>query len=291
MWYYTVNVILYEAIMFYCDAHTHSKYSFDSVSDLAENCEAAIASGMSELVVTDHYECNFEIDGVFEKYDADKAYDEIMRLKEKYDGILRVTGGIELGQATQDIEKAENLIDKYPFEFVIGSLHNLRGVPDFYFIDYTNMPESMIARLWERYLDEIVEMIEYGRFDTLAHLTYPLRYIAVRGRSFDISYSYPKIDEIFRLIIKKGIALEVNTSGLRKQIGVTAPDMPLVKRYLDLGGAYITVGSDAHTTGDIGAGIKETYAELIKLGAEYITVFHGGIPEKIRINRKENIKS
>ena len=269
--------------MYYCDSHTHTKYSFDSSADIAVNCEAAIAAGLSELVITDHYECNFGIDGVFEKYDADAAYEEIASVAERYSGRLRVTYGIELGQPTQDPEKADDLLGRYPFEFVIGSLHNLRGVPDFYFINYTNMPESMFARLWERYLDEVSELVDYGRFNTLAHLTYPLRYLAVCGKTFDISYTFSKIDGIFRKIIDKGIALEVNTSGLRKQIGETAPGLPLVKRYLDLGGRYITVGSDAHMTEDIGAGVKETYAELIRLGVENITVFRKGKPELIKI--------
>ena len=269
--------------MYYCDSHTHTKYSFDSSSDIRANCEAAIAAGLSELIITDHFECNFEKDGVFEEYEADKAYEEVTAVKKEYEGRLRVTYGVELGQATQDLPKAEKLLGSYPFEFVIGSLHNLDGVPDFYFINYKDMPDSMIARLWERYLDEIEAIIDYGRFNTLAHLTYPLRYMAVSGKRFDISFTYPRIDGIFKKIIEKEIALEANTSGLRKPIGETAPDMTLVKRYLDLGGKYITVGSDAHRTEDIGAGLKETYARLISIGLENITVFRDGRPELIRI--------
>ncbi|MBQ7499860.1 MAG: histidinol-phosphatase HisJ family protein [Clostridia bacterium] len=269
--------------MYYCDSHTHTKYSFDSGADIRKNCEAAIAAGLSELIITDHYECNFEKDGVFEEYEADKAYEEISALKKEYEGRLRVTYGIELGQATQDIDKAEKLLGSYPFEFVIGSLHNLDGVPDFYFLNYRDMPESMIARLWERYLEELEGIVDRVRFSALAHLTYPLRYFAVSGRSFDVSYTYPRIDGIFRKIIEKDIALEVNTSGLRKPIGETSPGMTLVKRYLDLGGKYITVGSDAHRTEDIGAGVKETYARLISAGLENITVFRDGRPELIRI--------
>ena len=269
--------------MYYCDSHTHTKYSFDSTSDIRENCEAAVAAGFSELVITDHYECNFEKDGINEEYDAESAYAEISAVKKEYEGRLTVTYGIELGQATQDIAKAEKLLGSYPFEFVLGSLHNLANVPDFYFIDYREMPESMFAKLWERYLAELDGIIEYGRFSAIAHITYPLRYPAVYGKRFDVSYTYPQIDALFRKMIAKDMALEVNTSGLRKPIGETSPDIELVKRYLGLGGKYITVGSDAHRTCDVGAGVKETYDRLITAGLENITVFRNGKPELIKI--------
>ena len=107
-------------------------------------------------------------------------------------------------------------------------------------------------------------MAEWGKFDVLGHLTYPLRYICGDSGIFvDMERYAHIIDEIFRTLIKKGCGIEINTSGLRQKIGVTLPELRYVKRYYDLGGRIITVGSDAHRTEDLGKG-TETGIEIAR---------------------------
>ena len=68
--------------------------------------------------------------------------------------------------------------------------------------------------LYTSYWEEELEVIAWGQFDTLAHLTYPLRYIqGEHGIPVDLAKHQEAIDQIFRALIDAGKALEVNTSG------------------------------------------------------------------------------
>ena len=82
----------------------------------------------------------------------------------------------------------------------------------------------------------------------------------------DLDRHRDQIDQIFRLLIQKDKALEVNTSGLRQKIGRTLPDLPLLRRYRELGGRLVTLGSDAHCTEDLGKGIDEGMETLKAAG-------------------------
>ena len=87
---------------------------------------------------------------------------------------LHVRAGIELGQPMQNIEAAEDILDACDFDFALASVHNVQGMPDFYELDYSQVD---LTKTLHQYFDEILETIEWGKFDSLAHLTYPWRYI------------------------------------------------------------------------------------------------------------------
>ncbi len=92
------------------------------------------------------------------------------------------------------------------------------------------------------------------------------------------------IDEILRELAVRGLALEINTSGLRGPIGQTQPDAPLIRRFRALGGEYLTIGSDAHTPGDVGAGWKTATRLAQEAGFEAVTMFFEGRPEQVRLS-------
>jgi len=272
--------------MYICDQHLHTKYSFDGDREKAtvnNITEAAIAAGLSEICITDHYDINGIIEKTYPDYDAENARAEIFAAKEKYKNKLTITYGIELGEATHYPTESKEFLKKYPFEYVIGSIHNIKDVPDFYYINFTDMTDALIASLWEHYLKEIEELVDFGGFSTLAHLTYPIRYVNKYGRQFDVNRYYDRIERIYRKLITKNIALEVNTSGLRQGMGCTMPYRQLIELYYECGGKMITCGSDAHTPGDVGAGILETYKMLINIGFKTITIFRNRTPEMISI--------
>ena len=154
---------------------------------------------------------------------------------------------------------------------MLGSLHNIRGLEDFYLLDYNKLD---IHDLLCTYFDEIMELIAWGKFDSLTHLTYPLRYI-VGEQHKEISYEVYKdrVDDILKALIDQNKALELNTSGLRQAIGKTMPCPTVIKRFKELGGKYLTIGSDAHRWADIGSGVEEGYQIAQSAGFDHITIF------------------
>lgn len=119
--------------MILCDTHTHTRFSFDGAPDSTPDalCRRALEIGLTDLCITDHCDVNGEAEGIYTHYDADAAWDAMTEVQEKYRGRLYISRGLELGNATQYPEIARSVLTRHPYEFVIGSLHNLCGVPDF----------------------------------------------------------------------------------------------------------------------------------------------------------------
>jgi len=274
--------------MQFFDSHMHTGFSFDGRDSADSLCQAAIAKGLSGIAITDHYDVDGMVEDYYRQYDAAAAEAAILEAKEKYRGVLRVSYGIELGQPYTYPETAKKLLAEHPFDFVLGSLHNLRGVPDFSLMKYEGMSANLRAQLWERTLDEyqlLLDTDSHGcAFHSLAHINYPQRYFLLAGVDFPMHNYYDRISHIYRQIIDRGIALEVNTSGLRKGLGITLPGADLLRLYRDCGGELITIGSDAHFTEDVGADVPAVYAMLTELGFRYAAFFENGRAEMIPLN-------
>ena len=111
----------------------------------------------------------------------------------------------------------------------------------------------------------------FSDFDTLGHMDYIVRY-APDPKEYDPHDFFEITDEIFKFIIDKNIALEVNTSALKTSYGVINPSPVLLKRYKELGGSLLTVGSDAHSPEYQSFGFDEVAELLCDLGfREYAT--------------------
>ena len=241
------------------DMHVHSKYSFDGARDGSGEpdalAEAAIARGLREIAVCDHCDIDDILDGIYPPYPRREIADSICAAKEKYAGRLKIDYGIELGQPHARPDEARALIRECGFDFVLGSLHNLRGYPDFAFLKYEEMTPEHIDLLVRRAISEQCEIARFEGINALAHITYIGRYLARSGVKFDFMQYEERWRELFHILIENGIALEVNTSGLRRG-DITMPGEELISLYFDCGGELLTLGSDAHTARDVGADLS-----------------------------------
>lgn len=262
------------------DMHTHTDHSFDGNYPVDVLCESAVSVGLKTVAFTDHVEMDFYKEKRFD-VTADESFVDVSRAKEKYAEQIEVCVGVELGQPTYHAEASEKLIASKNYDVVIGSIHNLRNKDDFYFLDYTNYD---VDALLNEYFDELLLLANWGKFDIFAHLTYPLRYIVgVNKIPVDMNQYKNKIDEILATVAKKDLALEINTSGLRQPIGQTLPDIDMVKRFRELGGRYVTVGSDSHYAEHMGAGIQEGMQLAKDSGFDCVTIFKNRCPVAIPI--------
>jgi len=262
--------------MYLCDSHIHTKYSFDGTETLDSMCEAAIAAGLNELVVTDHYDLGYYLYGYSPDFPEEQSYKDFVAAKSKHSSKLTLSYGIELGQALHYINLASPFVKRNAFDFIIGSEHNLKDVPDFYYIKFDDMPQREIENLWERYLEDIKRLIDLDLINTLGHFTYPLRYIVNSGRSIDLEKYKSEIESIFMKMKDSEVSLEVNTSGLRAKIGETLPNAYILNLYRECGCKNITIGSDAHCVEHVGYKIAETQKMLYALGFDEISVYHEG---------------
>jgi histidinol-phosphatase (PHP family) len=238
-------------------------------------CKGAINNGAIGIAITDH--C--DIDG--NDFDVDKQFNDVFDVQKEFEGQLLVLKGIELGQGIYKKDYSMEVLNNHNYDFVLGSIHNLENEEDFYYLDYKHYD---IDKLLSEYFNAELELAKWNKTDSLAHLTYPLRYIVVREHiNVDISKFYDIIDEIFKTLIYNDKALELNVSGLFMDMKDTLPNKSLIKRFHDMGGKYVTVGSDSHYRNKVCNGIENGYDILKECGYDNFTIFKNREPVLVPI--------
>ncbi len=239
------------------DCHTHTHRSFDAKTRALWLGQQAEKTGLGGIAITDHCEINAQGKQKLWSYRTMKqSVRDAQRARDKGFNVLV---GVELGQPEYSPDMAKKVLENSRYDIVLGSIHYLRDGLDFYYMKYTD-GSCDPAKVYDEYLDEVLLMVERSDFDSLAHLTYPLRYIYGRERvELDMVRYEHKYDQILTTLAQRGKALEINTSGARRKNGFLMPDTRLVRRFRELGGKYITLGSDTHK--------KEQFAAGLELGA------------------------
>ena len=257
------------------DCHTHSHFSHDSECDPRDSLAAAEKAGLSGFAVTDHCDIEFCRETDVETPILHSA-ETARRLGNT------VMSGVEMGEAIFYPEVANALTEKAKFDIVLGSVHAARfgKITDPYSrIDFSAFSDEQIEKYLNAYFNDMKEMAQTADFDVLSHLTCPLRYICGKfGKEADISAFGDIIEDILKIIIEKGIALEVNTSCIGSGYNSLMPDEGILKLYRKLGGYLVTVGSDAHIASRISFGFETALGTLRRLGFENAYYYKNRIP-------------
>lgn len=259
--------------------HFHSRCSFDAEHPLTEMCRSAKHLGVNRLCLTDHCDLINERGIVDDSFSWENEKRELEAAREMFPE-LDLRKGVELGQAILRPEAAERILSEPGIDFVLGSMHNCRDGVDYYYIEYESLAHC--NAMLEDYLQCLLELSRTDYFDSLAHLTYPQRYM--RGRAgFPAEFTpfYDLIQMILRNLVERGKALELNTSGYKKNNGEPLPNRDILKMYRELGGELITIGSDAHVPEDMAEGLERGMALLKECGFRYLTLYQERKPQQI----------
>ncbi len=273
--------------MIRADFHTHSRYSGDSKEKPERMIKRAVELGLHTLCFTDHmdYEYPYPPEGYFE-FDPQLYFSELSELKRKYSDKLKVLIGVELGlrnepELLETVKKrCDSLVNAHQWDFVIGSTHLMEHVDPAYpeYWESHTIRESM-----EMYFQADLDNAKnYNCYDCYGHIDYLIRYAPEQNQSKGYSCADYRdlIEELLKTLISAGKGIEINTKGLKPQYGIfsTNPKQEIVTRYRELGGELITVGSDAHCTGDLAGHFTAAEEVLKKAGFDYYTVFEGRKP-------------
>lgn len=265
-----------------CDTHIHSLYSFDGKEEIDNLCREAIAKRIKIIAITDHSEAleNTHF-GDFEENRLENQRFAIEAAREKYKNSLVLLYGCELGQPHLNPEYAKEVLSRFDFDYVIGSLHYLRGNIDLYDINYTR--ENYVSQL-KTYFAEIRAMIEIGGFQALGHLDYILRRMqpcfdgAPTFRGFE-----DELELIIKMLVERDIALEVNSSGLRNWFNDIGMEPWVLELFKKLGGKHVTFGSDAHNSSVLGLGYTQALSLIKAAGFNALTYYKNKSPISIEI--------
>lgn len=262
------------------DYHVHTEFSFDSKAPMDACVKKAIANGLCEIAFTDHFD-PYAAAPDYPEYDAEGFFVKVQKLQAEYAGQISILAGVEAGQAHLYTENVKRLLESHPFDFVIGSVHNVTGDLDLAFQSYT----LANASAWlEKYFLEAAEAAETGLYDVFGHLNYICRYIHRQKIPINVHDYEDLAVLVLRRIVSLGKGIEINVSPLRDRGGTTLPSIELIRKYKSMGGEIVTVGSDAHMPKYIGVGIKRGLELAKRAGFRYITAFRGRKPEFCRID-------
>ena len=254
------------------DFHIHSRVSFDSHADPKDVVNAAIKAGMREICFTDHLDydpLNDDSSLAFSTEVYADAYDKLTSQE------VKIRRGMEFGMLPDNKGTMEADLRRRPFDFVIGSVHFVDGV-DIYYPPFWE--GKTIEEAERRVLEQTLECVKvHDGFDVLGHLTYlskadanPVKRIVPMDQHKDI------VDEIFRILIQKGKGIEINTSGINA-CGDTLPGLEYLRRFKELGGEIVTVGSDAHSPERVGQYCTETCNAVAEIFG-YVCTFENRKP-------------
>lgn len=269
--------------MYKIDYHIHTNFSMDSEADPLEEILAAKSRGIDDLIFTDHCDCNYELATLpgmdpwpFLEVEEYWKYMNNLRNTSGYDfGI-----GVEIGQSTQALERANGVISSHEWDFVIGSLHNMKNDYDFSLIDYST---RNVDKTFKDYFEELYDTAKINNFSVLGHLYYPIRYVLAQGLELDLSKYDAEMHDILKVVAQNGKGIEVNLKGFDPAKGNLIPNLKYVKMFREVGGEIITVGSDGHTPDAVGQYVTEATEMIKEAGFNYVSKFRKMKPTFERI--------
>lgn len=264
----------------YYDQHIHSDFSADSDAPMSAQAEAAWSRGLAGITFTDHYHPDYP-EPAHRTGQPTHAYHHAMeRLAEEYGGRLEVLKGLEMGVLLGDtLPMCEAAARDYPYDFILAAFH---GTRTYTFDAIAGGGRVPVEEAFRRYYRHVLDCITvFKGYDALAHLNLIDRY----GRYLPDDRLYEElIDEILRTVAADGKGIEINTSSWRYGMkDRTTPTPAILRRYRELGGEYVTVGSDAHSPDRVGDHLAEGYRMLRDLGWRHYVVYRAHEPQFVKL--------
>lgn len=268
------------------DLHIHSRISHDGKASIQEHCQKAQELGLHEIGFSEHLDL-FPKDPHFNLHNYEQYRSEILSARKEFPN-LKIRMGVEVTYLPQARDQIQEYLADKDYDFVLGAVHlveegsltisEAKGCREFF---SRKNPEQC----FQEYFELTLEAVRSGLFDALAHLDLIYRYGSDYLPDWEWQSLYGLLRRIYEGMIKRGMALEINTSGLRQSPNRTYPGLELIKFFHELGGEMITIGSDAHQLEHLGSGINQTCTLARHLGFSRIVTFERRNPQWLEIGK------
>lgn len=242
------------------DRHVHTELSLDCPAKIADVLDCAVSGGMKEIFITDHCDMDLGPDWL---QPVERYTETLEQYKRRYAGKIDVHIGIEIGLNPEYNGQISSYLASWPFELVVGSVHTMLGKDPYYREEYDLEDHDFYAAYFKTVLERLRSD---NSIDVLGHLDYVVRYGREKGASYFPEKFSGEIEEILKILIRRDIALELNTGGLRKGIDFVHPHEFILGMYKDMGGKRLSLGSDAHFAEHVGAGFDEALKLMGRFG-------------------------
>jgi len=259
------------------DFHVHEHHSSDAPGATAEGyCRVAEERGIEEIGFATHFIITGPDTNVGISQELIPEYfDEIEKARASTDVELRV--GLEVDYFPGEERRLESVLDEYPFDFILGSLHYIRGY------DIGSRSGSIdffsgrrIEDALEVYFDGWREAVESGLFDIMAHPDYFRKFLHLALHEHPAFEEYGStVFEAIESLRSYGVGVEVNSSGYRHGIGDCYPVLEFMSAVREAGVDAAMIGSDAHAVDGLGVKLDEAVKRLEAVGYSHVSVYEG----------------
>lgn len=262
------------------DYHLHTSFSEDSDTPMEETVKAAIAKGLTRICFTEHNDHGYPVTKEYPEgswlVNIDSYLYDLLILRDQYKRDIRISFGLELGLQESVFQQNILTSNANDYDFIIGSIHVVNGF-DTYWPSYFEGKTSKeaITEYFQCTLDNIKK---FQNYDVLGHMDYIVRSLPEGEGAYHVSDYTDLIDEILKTVIANGKGIELNTAALSKGFSNPNPHKDIIRRYKELGGEIITVGSDAHVPENVAGHFDQAEAILKDCGFEYYTTFERRTP-------------
>jgi histidinol-phosphatase (PHP family) len=251
------------------DYHVHTSMCGHAAGTMEESVRAAIELGLEEVGFADHLPFLYTDDPTLSMKPEELSIyvEQVLTLKEIYADRITVRLGIEADYYYETVDRVAKMLEAHSFDYVLGSVHILSGWLFDDPRDVQRYDTLDIDELYHHYYDVERELARSGLFDVLSHPD-----LVKKFGHRPVADMSSEVESLLRALNDAGMCFEVNTAGLRWPAGEIYPSQPFIDAAHRLG-VPVTMGSDAHSPGDVGRDFDISLAALKSAGYEELATF------------------
>ena len=243
------------------DYHMHTRLCRHAVGDASDLAAHAVKIGLREIGFSEHnpmprddYDTWHMLNSSFDEY-----IEQVQKARRDYPNLV-----IKIGLETDYIPGMEDWVRelgaRHPWDYFIGSVHyvsNTWGLDDPNAI--AEWKRRDVFEVWTEYFRRLTMAAESGLFNIIGHAD-----LCKKFRFYPQQDCTPLYSRLLEAIKKHGLAMELNTAGLRKDCKEIYPSPQIVDLAAQIG-VPITFASDAHAPGEVGM----DFAEAVHLARRF----------------------
>ncbi|GEM47118.1 histidinol-phosphatase HisJ [Deinococcus cellulosilyticus] len=247
------------------DSHMHTPLCKHASGTPMEYAQAALDAGLTGITFTDHMPMPEWYDAPWRMHlsELDRYIEWVQEAQQAFEGRLDIRLGLEGDYHPGTERYVEKVLDRHPWDYVIGSIHYLGAWgfdnPEF-IAEYDNRD---LTGLYQQYYQLATQAAKSGLFDSIGHLDLPKKFGHLQP---DPSLAFEALDAV----AAAGMALDYNTAGYRKPVKEAYPSNSLVLEAVKRGIPFV-LGSDAHKPEEVGHRFAEAVQDLEKMGAKVVS--------------------
>jgi histidinol-phosphatase (PHP family) len=240
------------------DYHVHGvghRTSRHTLEELSSFVEAGLAANLAEIGFADH-----------DFYIEDLAFSNFPLLQKRFPKI-KIRVGLEVEYLSQPVPGVLDCLDKYSFDYLIGSVHFVEEWPFDHPEFKSGYKDWDADDLYRAYFNLVSQMACTKRYNIVGHLDL-IKVFGCRSRASVVELA----GQCLQVVQKSGMAVEINTSGRYKPVEEVYPALNLLEECFRLG-IPITLSSDAHFAEDVGRDIYQARELAWKIGYREVATF------------------